>query len=161
MEALGEAQVRSAIRNCSKGERLGMHVPRLTDVAWDELEYFGWRDPKAPLRGYLVQATPDGPRGIALRAPESRVRKAAQCALCHVVHKDGVSLFVAQRAGAAGRNGNTVGVYVCDDLACSRHLREKLKPSRQLPDPRPVLAAQGAELVRRLDAFVDQVLATA
>jgi hypothetical protein len=36
-----------------------------------------------------------------------------------------VALLVASRAGAAGRRANTVGAYICSDLACSLYLRGK------------------------------------
>ena len=158
MEELTGRQVRDALRNCSRGERQSLTLPPLGDVPWADLEYLGWRDPRAPLRGYVVQQTASGARGIALRVPESRVRRTAQCALCRTVHQDGVALFVAPLAGPAGREGNTVGTYVCADLACSLHLRTALRPTRAVPDPAPVLAAQAAELTSRLDAFVDRVL---
>lgn len=158
MEPLTERQIRAAVQNCSRSERQALNLPRLTEVRGDELEYLGWRDPKAPQRGCLVQSTGRGTRGIVVRAPETRVRRAAQCALCHSVHQDGIALFVAPRAGPAGRRGNTLGTYICQDLACSKHVRAALRPSRRLPDPAPVIAAQGAELSRRLDAFINSVL---
>lgn len=158
MEPLTEREIRAAFLNCSRGERQSAHLPRLHEVPWADLEYLGWRDPKAPQRGYLVHRTAAGTRGIAVRAPESRVRRTAQCALCHRVEQDGIALLVAPRAGAAGRNGNTVGTYICADLACSAHLRAALKPSRSLPDPAPVIAARGQELTDRLDAFISSVV---
>lgn len=158
MDRLSEKQVREAFRNCSRRERLAANLPKLDAVPWDDLECFGWRDPKAPQRGYLVYWSGDGPRGLVLRAPESRVRRTAQCSLCQAVHEDGVALFVAPRGGTAGRNGDTIGTYICDDLACSAHLRAALRPSRQLPDPAPVIAEKGADLVQRVDAFVTLVL---
>jgi hypothetical protein len=33
--------------------------------------------------------------------------------------------MVAQRAGKAGQQGNSVGTYVCTDLACSLYMRGK------------------------------------
>lgn len=158
MDRLSEKQVREAFQNCSRRERQAANLPKLDTVAWEELDYLGWRDPKAPQRGYIVYSSDEGPRGIVLRAPESRVSRTAQCALCQAVHQDGVALFVAPRGGAAGRNGNTLGTYICDDLRCSAHLRAALRPSRRLPDPAPVIAQRGADLVRRVDAFVASVL---
>ena len=158
MRALTEREVRRAIRNCSRGERESMTLPKLDAVPWADLEVLGWRDPRAPLRGYLVALHDDEPVGITVRAAETRVQRAAMCDLCHGVQADGVALFVAPRAGRAGRNGSTLGAYVCDDLACSTNLRAALRPSRQLPDPAPVIAARGAELSRRLAGFVAGVL---
>jgi hypothetical protein len=37
----------------------------------------------------------------------------------------GVSLLVAPRAGKAGQQGNSVGAYMCSDLACSLYVRGK------------------------------------
>jgi len=34
-----------------------------------------------------------------------------------------IALFVAAHAGTAGRQGNTVGTYICADLACSLYIR--------------------------------------
>ncbi|HEU0101061.1 MAG TPA: FBP domain-containing protein [Mycobacteriales bacterium] len=158
MDGLSEKQVREAFRNCSRRERQTATLPELSSVAWENLEYLGWRDPKAPQRGYIVYWAAEGPRGIVLRAPESRVRRTAQCTLCQAVHQNGVALFVAPSGGDAGRSGNTIGTYICDDLACSTHLRVALRPSRRLPDPAPVIAERGAAIVRRLDAFVGSVL---
>jgi FBP C-terminal treble-clef zinc-finger len=36
------------------------------------------------------------------------------------------------RAGAAGRNGNSLGNYLCSDLACSLYLRGKRQPRARL-----------------------------
>ena len=46
----------------------------------------------------------------------------------------------------------------CADPACSLHLRAALRPTRAVPDPAPLVAAQAAALTARLDAFVDRVL---
>jgi hypothetical protein len=37
----------------------------------------------------------------------------------------GVSLLAARKVGASGREGNTVGAYVCADLACPLYVRGK------------------------------------
>ncbi len=158
MTPLDEREIRRAIRNCSRGERESMTLPRLAEVPWEHLEFLGWRDARSPKRGYLVQVQDGEPVGIAVRGSDAPVRRSALCSLCHVVHRDGVALFVAARAGRAGRNGSTVGLYVCDDLACPTHLRAGIKPTRQVPDPTPVIAARGAELSARLTAFMTGVL---
>ena len=137
-----------------------MNLPNLTTVHWQDLEYLGWRDVKAPQRGYLVHEQGEELVGITVRAGESRVRRTALCDLCHSVHQDNVALFVAPRTGQAGRNGDTIGTYICDDLACHAHVRAALKPTRQLPDPAPLIAARGQELQGRLSAFIAGVLRT-
>jgi hypothetical protein len=48
------------------------------------------------------------------------------CSLCLTTHTgDGVSLMTARRAGRNGQQGNSVGAYICTDLACSLYLRGK------------------------------------
>ena len=159
MNPLTERELRRSFRNCSRGERETLTLPALHAVDWATTAFLGWRDPKAPQRGYLVREVGGGdPVGIVLRAPETRVRRAAQCLLCHTVHQDGIALFVAKRGGAAGRNGSTIGTYICDDLQCSAHLRSSLRPSRRLPDPAPVLEARTREMLERLDGFLAGVL---
>jgi hypothetical protein len=120
VRALTEQQVRRSFLNCSQGEAKGLTLPRdFADLDWTALELLGWRDPRAPLRGYLVVATDDRPVGIAVRAAESRMsaRTTVMCLLCQTAQSgDAVSLFTARRTGAAGRNGNTVGTYMCADL---------------------------------------------
>ncbi|HEX8495815.1 MAG TPA: FBP domain-containing protein [Actinomycetales bacterium] len=158
MQPLSEAAIRGSMRNCSKGERTSLTLPALAAVAWDQTELLGWRDPRSPRRGYLVTVVDGEPVGVALRAGETRVRRKAMCDLCRCTHDDGVALFVAPRAGRAGRDGNTVGTYVCDDLACSRHLRAEIKPSRAVPDVGPLVAARGLELEQRAAGFFATVL---
>jgi hypothetical protein len=73
VDAIDEARVRASFVNCSKGEIGRMNVPPLADLAWDRLEFLGWRDPKAPDRGYLVTPWDGDFVGIALRAAPERV----------------------------------------------------------------------------------------
>ena len=85
MRALTEQEVRRSFVNCSRGEAKDMVLPKgFADLDWAELDLLGWRDPKAPLRGYLVLATDDGPLGLSLRAADTRMsaRTAAMCLLC-------------------------------------------------------------------------------
>ena len=122
----------------------------------------GWRDPKAPLRGYLVLDVDEEPVGIAVRAAESRMssRTAAMCLLCQTGQSgDAVSLFTARRTGAAGRNGNTVGTYMCADLACSDRVRTDIPPWLQERDPDGGGAERAAELRERAEGFVAAVRA--
>jgi hypothetical protein len=154
VRVLTEKQVRRSFVNCSRGEAEGLTLPRGFDALdWAELEVLGWRDPKAPLRGYLVLEVDDAPVGIAVRAADSRMssRTAATCLLCQTTQPgDGVSLFTARRAGEAGRNGNTVGTYICADLACSHRVRTDIPPWLRERDPDEVVAERAVELRERL-----------
>jgi hypothetical protein len=157
-----EQQVRRSFVNCSKGEANTVTLPRdLAGLPWDQLEVLGWRDPKAPLRGYLVVQREGRPVGIALRAAESRMsaRRSVMCLLCQSTQSgDAVSLFTARRAGEAGRNGNTVGTYVCADLGCAGRVRTEIPPWLRERDPAEVGEERAAELRQRVADFLDAVL---
>ncbi|MEV6208697.1 FBP domain-containing protein [Kitasatospora sp. NPDC051914] len=165
MRALTESEIRESFVNCSKGESRRLPVPRdLAERPWSDLDFLGWRDGGAPDRCYLVADRPDGPVGITLRVPQGPRRsltRSNSCSLCITTHAgSGVALLAARRAGAAGREGNTVGTYICADLACSlyvRGLRKSALVSR--PDESLPLEEQIARTVGRLDDFLAKVLA--
>ncbi|MFJ9103049.1 FBP domain-containing protein [Streptomyces sp. NPDC102405] len=128
MEPLTEQEIRAAFVNCSKGEAKRLSVPRdLAERPWEDLDYLGWRDPQAPDRAYLVAVLDGRPTALALRgsAAGSWQTRRSMCSLCLTTHSGGVSLMVARRAGKAGQQGNSVGAYMCDDLACSLYVRGK------------------------------------
>jgi hypothetical protein len=158
---LTETEIRRSFVNCSRGEAKALTLPRGFDgLAWGELEMLGWRDPKAPLRGYVVVAAEGEAVGIAVRAAESRMssRTAAMCMLCQTGQSgDAVSLFTARRTGDAGRNGNTVGTYMCADLACSQRVRTEIPPWLLERDPAEVVAERAADLRERVAGFLDAV----
>ncbi|AWL84549.1 hypothetical protein AMK14_21285 [Streptomyces sp. TSRI0445] len=128
MKPLTEREIRSAFVNCSKGESKRLSVPRdLADRPWGDLDFLGWRDPQAPDRAYLVMESGAGHTGIQLRstaAGSSQTRR-SMCSMCVTVHTGGVSLLVAPKPGKAGKQGNSVGAYMCTDLACSLYVRGK------------------------------------
>ncbi|SOE00670.1 FBP domain-containing protein [Blastococcus haudaquaticus] len=161
MHAFTEQQVRRSFVNCSQGEAKGLTLPEdFASLDWAELELLGWRDPKAPLRGYLVLDAGDRPVGIAVRAADTRMsgRTTAMCLLCQTTQAgDAVSLFTARRSGEAGRNGNTVGTYMCADLGCAERVRSEIPPWLLERDPAEVVAERAAELRERVAGFVDAV----
>ncbi|NUQ95542.1 MAG: FBP domain-containing protein [Streptomyces sp.] len=129
MEPLTEQEIRTAFVNCTKGEAKRLSVPRdLAERPWDDLDFLGWRDPQAPDRAYLVTEWSDGrPRAVALRGSSATVgqTRRSMCSMCLTTHSGGVSLMVAPKAGKAGQQGNSVGAYICSDLACSLYVRGK------------------------------------
>jgi hypothetical protein len=138
-----------------------MAAPRELDgLTWDDLEFLGWNDAKAPLRSYLVRWRAGEPVGVMLRAADTKVKRAApgMCQLCRSSRpSDAILLFTARRVGAAGRNGNTVGTYICADFACSANART-LKASPTLtPDPGKPVDQRLRELGERVDGFIDAV----
>jgi hypothetical protein len=161
VHALTEQQLRRSFVNCSQGEAKGLSLPKdFGTLAWAELELLGWRDPKAPLRGYLVVETADRPVGIAVRAADTRMssRTTAMCLLCQTAQSgDAVSLFTAKRTGEAGRNGDTVGTYMCADLRCAQRVRTEIPPWLADRNPAEVVAERAADLRERVRGFVDAV----
>jgi hypothetical protein len=160
MKALTEADIRGSFVNARPGEALGMPLPGLHEMYWDEREYLGWRDPGSPQRGYVVSWQEDRPIGIVLRAAGSHLRAgSAICSLCNTPQPAAqVTMFSAVRAGDAGRRGDSVGTYICADLACSMLIRIAPPQYEMQPSPAEIVAARAAGLRTRLDAFVGRVL---
>ncbi|MEU7900338.1 FBP domain-containing protein [Nonomuraea sp. NPDC049152] len=132
MKQLTEQDIRASFVNCSKGEAKRLAVPRdLADRPWDDLDFLGWRDLGAPDRSYIVAEQGDQLVGVALRFPAQQrgFLQRSMCSLCLTTHPgNGVSLMTARRAGEAGRQNNSVGVYICTDLACSLYVRGVKSP---------------------------------
>ncbi|MBT3150341.1 FBP domain-containing protein [Streptomyces sp. CHD11] len=132
MRALSEQDIRTSFINCSKGEARRLAVPRdLASRPWDDLDFLGWRDPGAPDRSYLVVERDGRPVGVAMRFQPARrgFLHRSMCSLCLTTHpRGGVALMTARKAGTAGREGNSVGAYMCTDLACSLYLRGRKVP---------------------------------
>ena len=68
-----------------------------------------------------------------------------------------VALFAARRVGGAGRLGNTVGTYICADLACSDRARHEIPAWLRERDPVEVGEERAAELRERVSGFVAAV----
>ena len=161
MLALEATDVRRAFVNSSRSRAAAATFP----IAWPpadvaHLDFLGWTDAKAPLRAYLVvgpEVVEDGPVAVELRLGASAPGpRATMCDWCHAADAEGgARLVVAPRAGARGRSGDTVGVYVCADFGCSRRVRRPLKDHQRsvsgMPDTRV------ADLVASVRAFVDRV----
>jgi hypothetical protein len=138
MEPISESEIRRSFLNCSKGEASRVKLPPdFAGTPWSDLDFLGWIDPGAPQRAAIAVPGPDGVRSLMLRRADrsaggSAVRS-SMCQVCLTTHASGgVSLFTAARAGAAGRNGNSLGEYLCADLACSLYLRGKRQPRARL-----------------------------
>lgn len=128
MNPLTEKQIRASFLNASKREAAQATLPDLDTLDWERLDYLGWHDRKAPLSAYVVLELDGEPTGVLLRSAEARSSKRTKgvCAWCEdVVVTDDVSLYVARRGGASGRNGNTIGTLICTEFGCSRNVRRK------------------------------------
>lgn len=161
MHPLTEKQVRTSFVNCSRGDASRMTLPELGTLDWERLDYLGWIDRKAPLRSYVVVEVDGEPVGLALRAPETTgKRRRAVCAWCEDVYStDDVSLYVAPSAGAAGRNGNSLGTLVCTDFRCSRNVRRKPTIIEAGEDPEGLVLSRIEGLRERVARFAREVLA--
>ncbi|GLU47923.1 FBP domain-containing protein [Nocardiopsis ansamitocini] len=164
MDSAADDAIRASFVNCSKGEARRLNLPTaFPETPWPDLDFLGWRDPGAPDRGYLVVERDGRLTGFTLRVPP-RVNRSltntALCSICLTGHSgSGVSLLTAPKVGAAGRQGNTVGVYMCDDLACSLYVRGKKKSARVKKYEESL--TEGERIIRlrtNLDLFLDRVM---
>ncbi|MEU4497684.1 FBP domain-containing protein [Streptomyces sp. NPDC023998] len=165
MEPLTEKQIRGSIVNCTKGEATRMKLPLdFAELPWDDLDFLGWTDPGAPLRAHFVLPREGRPVGVTLRVPSAgrtSAVKSSMCQACLTGHaSSGVTLFAAPLAGAAGREGNTVGTYLCADLACSLYIRGRKQPKLRggLHEETLGLDERIARTVDNLTAFTEKVL---
>ncbi|MDQ1021802.1 FBP domain-containing protein [Streptomyces afghaniensis] len=164
MRSLTEHDIRNSFVNCSKGEAKRLTVPRdLAERPWDDLDFLGWRDPGAPDRSYLVAEREGRLVGLAMRFQTAQrgFLQRSMCSLCLTTHpRGGVSLMTARKAGAAGREGNSVGAYMCTDLACSLYLRGKKLPENGTRFEESLTLREQVERTRgHLAAFLDKVYA--
>ncbi|MBR7827097.1 FBP domain-containing protein [Actinospica sp. MGRD01-02] len=165
MRPVTESEIRTCFVNCSKGEALRMNLPRdFADVPWEDLDFLGWRDPGAPDRGYLVAERGEkGLVGVSLRSASGGGRgftARSICSICKTTRTGGgVALLSARRAGESGRNGNTVGQYICSDLACSLYVRGKKVSAGTLLDETLETQARIARVEKGLDAFLNKITA--
>ncbi|MGW6878705.1 FBP domain-containing protein [Streptomyces goshikiensis] len=165
MDPLNEKQIRSSFVNCTKGEAARLKLPAdFAQLPWGDLDFLGWVDPGAPLRAHVVRpGADDSAVGITLRVPavnRTSALKSSVCQICMTGHAaSGVSLLVAPLAGARGREGNTVGVYVCADLACSLYIRGKRQPKLRGTAHEETLTVDEriARANANLDAFASRV----
>lgn len=163
MKALSEQDIRASFVNCSKGEAKRLPLPReLDELRWDDLDFLGWRDLSAPGRSYIVTEYGGELVGVTLRFPSQQrgFLHRSMCSLCLTTHPGGgVSLMTARKTGAAGREGNSVGLYICTDLACSLYVRgiKLAAPGGRFKESLTV--AEQVERTRtNLDAFVGKLL---
>jgi hypothetical protein len=164
MRPITERDIRTSFVNCSKGEAKRLGLPKdLADHPWDELDFLGWRDPGAPERAYLVAEHDGRLVGIALRATSGGGSRGftsrSMCSLCLTTHTGGgVALMTARRTGEAGRQGNSVGQYLCTDLACSLYTRgRKEAAGGGIVDESLTLEEKVARTRANLHSFLDKV----
>jgi len=161
MRELTAEQIRASMANASEAEIERMPLPGLHETVWADREYLGWRDPTGSPRGYIVHWVGDRPIGIVVRAASSTLRPGigAMCSLCHTPQPSTqVGMFSAPRGGEAGRDGNSIGTYLCTDLACSIMIRIIPGMSELSLTRDELVARRSAGLQRRLENFTANVL---
>ncbi|EFL00766.1 MULTISPECIES: FBP domain-containing protein [Streptomyces] len=161
MKPLTDPEIRAAFVNCSKGEAKRLHIPRdLAERPWDDLDYFGWRDPQAPDRAYLATVVDGRALALTLRRPATAAwqTRRGMCSICLTPHSGGVALMVAPRAGKAGKAGNSVGTYLCEDLACPLYVRGKKDVGSDRMHESLTVEEKVARMMANLDDFVGRVL---
>ncbi|WP_330172360.1 FBP domain-containing protein [Streptomyces sp. NBC_01498] len=182
MKAVTERDIRASFVNCSKGEAQRLPLPRgFAELPWEDLDFLGWLDLSAPDRAYLVVQRDDVPGdgtegdgeegdsserdgtlvGVTLRYPSRRrgFLHRTMCSLCLTTHPGGgVSLMAARKRGRAGREGNSVGLYMCTDLACSLYVRGKKAAAPGSRMEETLTVEQQTERLRaNLLGFLDQL----
>jgi hypothetical protein len=161
MLPLTEKEIRASFVNASRKEVTDLSLPpRFAELDWDAMEYLGWRDPKQAKRAYVViPVQGGGVAGALLRQGEATTRQRAQCSWCEdVTLPNPVAFYSARRAGAPGRNGDTVGTLICEGFECSANVR-KAPPVAYLGfDIQAAKLANMRALREHAAAFVDVVL---
>ncbi|MDT0343939.1 FBP domain-containing protein [Streptomyces litchfieldiae] len=155
MEPITTQDIRRSLVNMSRRRAQALVIPRLDDVAWQDLDFLAWADGRDANRSYLVTNWRDRLVGMEMRATARGpdFRRKTMCALCVTTHPlGGTALFAARKAGKEGRRGNTVGEYLCRNLACSLYARRKL-------DPPMIQMHETLSLDRRIDRVAENLSA--
>lgn len=162
MRQLTTREIAASMVNSSRSKIKTMaFADDFDQVPWADLDFYGWVDPRAPQRAYLVTDHRGELVGVEFRvagADPSRSR-GVMCNLCRSARRNAdAGLFTARKAGPAGKAGNSVGTYVCVDFDCSLYVRNV----KALPDPQPERSlpvdTRIENLRHRLDGFVARVL---
>ena len=125
MRPIDERTLRASFLNASRKEVSDLTLPSgFAELEFEKLDYLGWVDPKLPRRAYVVTWVDDIATGVFLQRAEQRVIARAQCSWCEdVTLRNDVQLYVARKAGPAGRKGDTIGTLVCTEFGCSQNVR--------------------------------------
>jgi hypothetical protein len=160
MNPLTADEIRSSFVNCTKGEAKRAGMPDLDETPWPDLDFLGWPDPSGSQRAYLVAERDGVPVGLLLRQSSGTGGgRSTMCQICITSHSGrSVALSVARKTGAAGKKGDSTGIYLCRDLACSLYVRGKRVSGAASLRETLSLEASVERLRRNLDRFVDRVV---
>ena len=161
MKPLTDNEIRASFVNASRREARQASLPADLEslgAHWEKLDYLGWVDRSNPQRAYAVIPVDDEPVGLLLRASERTGRASTMCAWCEdVFATSDVRLFVARRAGASGRDGNSLGTLAHADFSCSAHVRRLPNGMEGGLDPLALVDRRVEELRSRSSAFARRV----
>ncbi|MBF6572693.1 FBP domain-containing protein [Nocardia farcinica] len=164
MRPLTRDEVRAAIADTDPGERV--RLPTWFDeVTWDRIDYLAWRDPRAPVRAYLVTDIDGTALGALLRQCPSQpalASRALMCDLCRATRRfNEVSLFTARRPAKDKRHRlSTRGLHLCTDLDCHTTVTTPPPTGPHDPPAADVIAARREGLRARTAAFLCSITDT-
>ncbi|MDA4893891.1 MULTISPECIES: FBP domain-containing protein [Microbacterium] len=120
-----EREIRASFVNASRKEAATATLPPdFGELDFESLDVLAWTDPKMPRRAYAVAHLDGRPVSVLLQQAEQRVLARTQCSWCEdVTLRNDVQFFAARKAGASGRNGNTIGTLICANFGCSANVR--------------------------------------
>lgn len=164
MQRLSRVDVRGALEHTATAGRR-IHLPTdFDDVNWGMLDYLGWKDPRSPLRSYLVAEVDGRIEGLCLEraAPSPSTHgRAVMCNLCRFSRRfHEVSMFAARNPSASRQKQmNAVGTMLCTDLDCAANVHA-VQPQGSHDRPvTDVIAARREGLRSRVAAFIRSVRA--
>jgi len=148
MLAITERDIRASFINASRKEVSVLSLPfAFSEIDFSTRDFLGWADAKFARRAYVVTDVDGVLIGALLQRAEQRVLARAQCSWCEdVTLRNDVQLFAARKAGAAGRNGDTVGTLACAEFGCSHNVRRL-----------PPLAYEGFDREAARDARIERL----
>lgn len=125
MLSLTERDIRASFINASRKEVSVLSLPQaFSEIDFSTRDFLGWTDAKFVRRAYVVTEVDGAITGVLLHRAEQRVLARAQCSWCEdVTLRNDVQFYAARKAGAPGRNGDTVGTLVCTEFGCSQNAR--------------------------------------
>ncbi|WP_446429635.1 FBP domain-containing protein [Leucobacter sp. 1207-22] len=152
---------RAALGNVDDATRRTVRLPRHPLKPSSQLrDYYGWRDPSAPQRGYLFTEQTGALTGIMLTTTRTHTAagRAVMCEFCRIPRRfEQVALFTASTA-THQRSQSGLGTYLCVDLDCNARVNA-LQPLTPLDPPAEALVTEHrAALARRSAAFITSVL---
>lgn len=132
------------------------------DTRWERIDYLGWRDTRAYQRAYLVADVDGEAAGVVLRQNPSQpalASRAVMCDLCRFTRRfNEVSLFTAPRASPDKRRRlSTVGLLLCTDLDCVRHVHRTPTTGPHDPPPEQIIENRRSGLRARTIDFLRSV----